>query len=174
MTAPTKNNASTPPSAQAQGERPAAEGDTTPTASSGTLEELARDQEELTRQIRRVVAQQVLDHADGDPDAATADDRERAGRLVTVARAELLGQLQEQEQERARRQLAAATRSSEDAAAGVVRSVTTIIGTILPPALLRPEEMIEAAYLLADQGLRVTRRLALTFSSTLRGLTITV
>lgn len=90
---------------------------------------------------------------------------------MRVARAELLGQLREQEQEQARRQLAAATRSSEDAAAGVVRSVTTIIGAIVPPALLRPEDLIEAAYVLADQGLRVTRRLALTFSSSVRGLT---
>ena len=75
MTAPTKNNASTAPSAQERGERPARGGDGTPTDPSGILEELARDQEELTRRIRRAVVERALDEARGD---AAAIPRRRA------------------------------------------------------------------------------------------------
>lgn len=133
-----------------------------------TLEELARAQEELTHEIRQLVARQALDLATDD------DHRARAGQLVTVARADLLEQLREQEQAQARRQLARATQSSEEAVEGVVRSVTMIVRTLVPTALMRPEDLIEAAYTVADQGLRVSRRLALSVSSGVRSLTATV
>jgi hypothetical protein len=58
----------------------------------------------------------------------------------------------------------------QDAAAGVVLSVTTIV----PVALVRPEHLIEAAYTFADQGLAVSRRIALTVSSSVRSLTAAV
>jgi hypothetical protein len=62
----------------------------------------------------------------------------------------------------------------QDAAAGVVLSVTTIVRTIVPVALVRPEHLIEAAYTFADQGLGVSPRVALTESSSVRSLTAAV
>jgi hypothetical protein len=53
----------------------------------------------------------------------------------------------------------------QDAAAGVVLSVPTIVRTLVPVALVRPEPPIEAAYIFADQGLAVSRRIAFTVSS---------
>lgn len=168
MTAATKNNTSTSSSpGPDRAEGPAAEDNNAPAGSASTLEELARAQDELTHELHLLVAGQALDEAPGDADRSY----ERAGRMVTVARSQLLGQLREQEQEQARRQLAAATQSTEDAAASVVRGVTTIIRSVLPAALLRPDDLIEAAYILADQGLRVGRRIALTISSSARELT---
>ena len=170
MTAATKSNATpsaSPDQDQDKTDRPAARGNRTQVGTPETLEDLARAQEDLTDELHRLVARQALDHVPTDGD----QHRDRAGRMVTVARAELLGQLREQEQEQARLQRAAAARSSEDAAAGVVRGVTTIVRTVLPAALLRPEDLIEAAYMLADQGLRVSRRVALTVSSSVRDLT---
>ncbi|TFV89494.1 hypothetical protein [Blastococcus sp. CT_GayMR16] len=168
MTAPTKNNASTPKPTD-DNERSTAATGSAPTRAQASLVELARSQEELTQEIRRLVARRAIDEGTDD-----GDDRERAGRTLTVARAELVQQLREQEQEEARRELVQATRSSEDAAAGVVRSVTTIVRTIVPTALVRPEDLIEAAYTLADQALRVSRRVALTVSSSVRSLTAAV
>lgn len=145
------------------GERPAlGTGESGPRT---TLEELARAQEDLTHEIRQLVAHQALDRVSDD------DHRDRAGHLVTVARADLLEQLREQEQAQARRQLARATQSSEEAVEGVVASVTMIVRTLVPTALVRPEDLIEAAYTVADQGLRVSRRLALSVSSGVRSLT---
>jgi hypothetical protein len=173
MTAPTKSNGSTnsststaTPARPANGDQPTL--GTGPSGSETTLEELARAQEELTHGIRELVARQVLD------DATDDDPRGHAGHLLTVARADLLEQLREQEQEQARRQLARATQSSEDAVVGVVRSVTMIVRTLVPTALVRPEDLIEAAYTVADQGLRVSRRLALSVNSGVRSLTAAV
>lgn len=173
MTAPAKTNAvstDTSPKAAtasrpANGEQPAL--GTGQSDARATLEELARAQEELTHEIRQLVARQTVDVATDD------DHRERAGHLVTSARADLLEQLREQEQAQARRQLARATQSSEEAVEGVVRSVTMIVRTLVPTALVRPEDLIEAAYAMADQGLRVSRRLALSVSSGVRSLTVT-
>lgn len=171
MTAPAKATAAStePTSPKAAATRPADNEQpgfgTGGQASATTLEELARAQEELTHEIRSLVARQALDRATDD------DHRDRAGQLVTVARADLLEQLREQEQVQARRQLAQATRSSEEAVEGVVRSVTMIVRTLVPAALVRPEDLIEAAYTVADQGLRVSRRFALSVSSGVRSLT---
>ena len=40
----------------------------------------------------------------------------------------------------------------------------------MPAALVRPEEVIETTFALADQGLRVTRRLALVVTQSVRSL----
>ena len=168
MTASTKTNASTPASRDRQddAERPSNGTAVESRGSEASLAQLARAHEELTHEIRQLVAGQALDQT------TEGDDRERTGRMVTVARTELLGQLREQEQEQARRQLAEATGSSEDAVAGVVRGVTTIVRGIVPAVLVRPEDVIEATYALADQGLRVSRRLALTVTSHVRSLSV--
>ncbi|MDP9429646.1 MAG: hypothetical protein M3Q47_12555 [Actinomycetota bacterium] len=96
-------------------------------------------------------------------------DDQHVHRLLTSTRADLLAELRQQEQ--ARRQLAEATRGSEEAVAGVVQGITTIVRSIVPAALVRPEDVIEATYALADHGLRVGRRLALTLTSNVRSLT---
>ena len=127
------------------------------------LADLARAQGDLTQEVRLHVARQLVeDEADG--------DEARVGKMLTDARSELQEQLSREQQERARRQLADAARNSEDAVAGVVHSVTTILRSIVPAALVRPEDLIEATYSLADQGLRVGRRLALTVSGGVREL----
>jgi|1185.fasta_scaffold24830_1 hypothetical protein len=168
MTTPTKNAASTSSSSATKdnGERPEASGTRASSPSTATLAELARNQEELTQQVRELVARQAVDR-----EPLVGDDRDSVSRMVEGARTELLEQLRDEENEQARRQLAQAVRSSEDAAAGVVRSATTIVRTVVPVALVRPEDLIEAAYALADQGLRVSRQLALTISSSVRSLT---
>lgn len=170
MTASTKTNASTPATRNRQddAEESATQAVVETRGSEASLADLARAHEELTHEIRQLVASQAAEHA------TDGDDRERAGRMVTVARADLLEQLREQEQQQARRQLAEAARSSEDAVDGVVRSVTTVVRALVPAALVRPEDLIEAAYTVADQGLRVTRRLALSMSSGVRSLTASV
>ena len=128
------------------------------------LADLARAQGELTQEVRLHVARQLVENeSDG-------GDEVRVGKMLGEARSELQEQLLREEQERARRQLADAARNSEDAVAGVVHSVTTILRSIVPAALVRPEDLIEATYSLADQGLRVGRRLALTVSGGVREL----
>ena len=42
-----------------------------------------------------------------------------------------------------------------------------MVRSMVPATLLRPEDLIETSYALADQGLRVTRRLALTVAAAL-------
>ena len=133
-------------------------------AAPAELTDLARAQEDLTQEVRLHVARQLVQtESDG-------GDEARVGKLLTDARSELQEQLLHQQQERARRQLAEAARNSEDAVAGVVHSVTTILRSVVPPALVRPEDLIEATYFLVDQGLRVGRRLALTVSGSARDL----
>ncbi|WP_222269894.1 hypothetical protein [Modestobacter marinus] len=117
------------------------------------LDDLARAQENLTQEVRQQVARQLVENgSDGGEEA-------RVAKMLAAARSELLEQLLGQQQEQARRQLAEAARQGEDVVAGVVRSVTSIVRSIVPAALVRPEDLIEATYSLADQGLRVGRRL---------------
>lgn len=71
--------------------------------------------------MRQVAARDLV--ANG---ADSADERARAGRMLTAARGELPQELLPEQQEHGRRQLADAARSGEDALAGVVRSVATI------------------------------------------------
>ena len=145
-------------------ERPEESNGSRAAAAPAELTDLARAQEDLTQEVRLHVARQLVEDESEDGDEA------RVGKMLTDARSELQEQLLHQQQERARRQLAEATRSSEDAVAGVVHSVTTILRSIVPAVLVRPEDVIEATYSLADQGLRVGRRLALTVSRSAREL----
>ncbi|MGY1720074.1 hypothetical protein ACI8AG_13620 [Blastococcus sp. SYSU DS0552] len=131
------------------------------------LDELARTREEAEDRARELLAAQVLQ------EARNGSHDERARQLVLAVRRDLLVELREQEQEQARRQLAAAADSSEDAVVGLVQGVTTIVRSFVPAVLVRPEEVIETTYALADQGLRVTRRLALTLTESVRGLVTT-
>jgi hypothetical protein len=55
---------------------------------------------------------------------------------------------------------------------GLVEGITTIVRSLLPAALVRPEDVIEATFTLADQGLRVGRELALTVTTSARGLSL--
>lgn len=133
----------------------------------GEIQELARTQDDVALRARRLVAGELT----AAPVNGHAEDR-KVERLRESARADLLAELREQEQEQARRQLANAARSGEDAVVGVVQGITTIVRSIVPPVLMRPEDVIEATFALADQGLRVGRRLALTVASSARSLTL--
>lgn len=137
-------------------------------ASAGSLDrldELARERDDLARQVREVAARELV------VDGSDVDERTRTGRMLTTARAELLQELLREEQEQARRQLADAARSGEDAVAGVVRSVATIVRSVVPAALVRPEDLIEATFALADQGIRLGRSFVLTVTASARELT---
>ncbi|WP_164699687.1 hypothetical protein [Modestobacter sp. KNN46-3] len=151
---------------------PEAEERVAPGASTGSdveLRELARTQEDVAQRARRLVAGELV--ASG-PDGT--EERQQVERVLEQARAGLLAELRDQEQERARRQLQEAAASGEDAVAGVVQSITTIVRGIVPAALVRPEDVIEATFALADQGLRISRRLALTTTSSVRSLSTSV
>jgi hypothetical protein len=133
-----------------------------PVAPSGSeIRELARTQDDVAQRARRLVAGELVRY-----ERTGHDEQQRVDQLLDSVRADLLADLRGQEQERARHELAAATRSSEGAVAGVVRGVTTIV----PAALVRPEDLIEATFVLADQGLGVGRRLALTMATNVRSL----
>ncbi len=131
------------------------------TESGDQLDELARTQEDIAHQARQLVARQLT------RSEPNGHDDERGDRVLLAAQQDLLTELRNQEQERAQRQLAEATRSGEDAVAGMVQGITTIVRSIVPAALVRPQDVIEATYALADQGLRVGRRLALTVTSSM-------
>ncbi|MCA0144446.1 hypothetical protein [Blastococcus sp. LR1] len=128
------------------------------------LEELARTRDEAEDRARELLAAQVLQ------ESRNGSHDERARQLVLAVRRDLLVELREQEQEQARRQLSAAADSSEDAVAGLVQGVATIVRSLVPAVLVRPEEVIETTYALADQSLRVTRRFALVVTQSMRGL----
>ena len=131
----------------------------------GEVGELARTQDDVAQRARRLVAGELATSGlNGD------DEHGRVDRLLEQARASMLAELRDQEQDRARRQLHEAARSGEDAVAGVVQSISTVVRSIVPAALVRPEDVIEATFALADQGLRVGRRLALTLSGSVRSL----
>jgi hypothetical protein len=141
--------------------------DADPTPAAGgadEMEELARTRDEAEDRARELLAAQVLQ------ESRNGSHDERARQLVLAVRRDLLAELREQEQEQARRQLASAADSSEDAVAGLVQGVTTIVRSLVPAVLVRPEEVIETTYALADQSLRVTRRLALVLTQSMRSL----
>ena len=131
------------------------------------LEELSRTRDEAEDRARELLAAEVLQST------RNGSHDERARQLVLAVRRDLLADLREQEQQQARRQLAAAADSSEDAVAGIVQGVTTIVRSLVPAVLVRPEEAIETTFALADQGLRVARRLALVVTGSVRSLVTT-
>jgi hypothetical protein len=137
------------------------------TGPGAALEELSRTRDEAEDRARELLAAEVLQSS------RNGSHDERARQLVLAVRRDLLVELREQEQAQARRQLAAAADSSEDAVAGVVQGVTTIVRSLVPAVLVRPEEVIETTFALADQGLRVARRLALVVTENMRGLVTT-
>jgi hypothetical protein len=131
------------------------------------LEELSRTRDEAEDRARELLAAEVLQST------RNGSHDERARQLVLAVRRDLLVDLRQQEQDQARRQLAAAADSSEDAVAGIVQGVTTIVRSLVPAVLVRPEEAIETTFALADQGLRVARRLALVVTQSVRSLATT-
>ena len=130
----------------------------------GQLDDLVRAQKELQQEARQLAARELMERQ------SNGDEETRADWMLGTARSELLQQLIAEQQEQARQQLTVAARSSEDAAIGFVRSVSNIVRSLVPPALLRPEDLIEATFTLTDQGLRVGRQLALTLSANARDL----
>ena len=162
MTTPSATN---PKSTDTAAAKRTAGADPTPaTGGPDEMEELARTRDEAEDRARELLAAQVLQ------ESRNGSHDERARQLVLAVRRDLLVELREQEQEQARRQLASAADSSEDAVAGLVQGVTTIVRSLVPAVLVRPEEVIETTYALADQSLRVTRRLALVLTQSMRSL----
>ena len=166
MTAP-KPASPTKPTDAVRTEDDAPRPDTEQNGPGAELQELSRTRDEAEDRARELLAAEVLQSTRNGP------HDERARQLVLAVRRDLLVELREQEQAQARRQLAAAADSSEDAVAGVVQGVTTIVRSLVPAALVRPEEVIETTFALADQGLRVARRLALVVTENLRSLVTT-
>ena len=129
------------------------------------LQSLARTHADTQTRAQELVAGHVLQES---RNGRTDDERSRG--LVLRARQDLLAELRAQEQEEARRDLVTAADRSEDAVAGVVQGVTTIVRSLVPAVLVRPEEAIETAFALADQGLRVARRLGLAVTGGVRSI----
>ena len=168
MTTPSPTSPTTPPNARKRtGDAPEPEAQPADTAPGAELEELARTRDEAEDRARELLAAQVLQ------EARNGSHDERARQLVLAVRRDLLADLRDQEQRQARRQLAAAADSSEDAVTGLVQGVTTIVRSVVPGFLFRPEEVIETTFALADQGLRVARRVALAVAENARGLVTT-
>jgi hypothetical protein len=170
MTTPSPKSPTTPTPA-ATGRKRAEDGaNPTEVLTTGTgeeLGELARTRDEAEDRARELLAAEVLQAA------RNGSHDERARQLVLAVRRDLLVELRAQEQEQARRQLAAAADSSEAAVAGVVEGVTTIVRSLVPTVVVRPEAVIDTAHALADQGLRVARRLALVITGSVRKLVTT-
>ena len=170
MTAPSPKSP-TAPVTTATGPKPADENAPDPQARAAgagvELEELSRTRDEAEDRARELLAAEALQSA------RNGSHDERARQLVLAVRRDLLTELRSQEQEQARRQLAAAADSSEDAVAGIVQGATTILRSFIPAVIVRPEEVIETAYALADQSLRVVRRLALDVTGSVRSLVTT-
>ncbi|SNR65964.1 hypothetical protein [Blastococcus mobilis] len=170
MTAPANTSKPVSQATNAKGRRDGESGggqDERSEAGAEGFAELAETREAADEDARRLAASDVLAEArDGGP---VGD--ERVQELRRSARVELLTELRRQEQQQAREQLAWATRRGEDAVTGMVEGVAVVVRNVVPAALLRPEEVIETTYALADQGLRLTRRLALTVVSSIRSLT---
>jgi hypothetical protein len=155
-------------SGSAEAPRPA-EADRQPAVSDGDVADLARTQQDVAQRARQLVAADLVTS-----ESNGGGDEQRGEMLLTAAREDLLAELRAQEQEQARKQLVQASRSSEDAAAGLVQGITTIVRSIVPAALVRPEDVIEATFALADQGLRVGRRLALSVADSVKSVSTAV
>ena len=166
MTTP-KSKSPTAPTDAVRPDEDAPRTDARETGTGAELEELSRTRDEAEDRARELLAAEVLQST------RNGSHDERARQLVLAVRRDLLAELREQEQAQARRQLAAAADSSEDAVAGVVQGVTTIVRSLVPTALVRPHEAIETSFALADQGLRVARRLALVVTENVRSLVTT-
>jgi hypothetical protein len=170
MTTPTSKASTTPANAASGRKRTEDDGpgpDAVPAGSGVEFEELSRTRDEAEDRARELLAAEVLQST------RNGSQDERARQLVLAVRRDLLADLRSQEQEQARRQLAAAADSSEDAVVGIVQGVTTIVRSLVPAVLVRPQEVIETTYALADQSLRVVRRLALAVTDNVRGLVTT-
>ena len=167
MTTPTPKSSTAPASSPSRRERTddAPREDTEHAAGTRVeMEELVRTRDEAEDRARELLAAQVLQ------ESRNGSHDERARQLVLAVRRDLLVELREQEQQQARRQLAEAADSSEDAVTGLAQGVTTIVRSFVPAVLVRPEEVIETTYALADQGLRVARRVALVVTGNVRSL----
>ena len=166
MTTPKSTSTTTPKDAPHTDEQ-ALRTESDATGAGPELEELSRTRDEAEDRARELLAAEVLQST------RNGSHDERARQLVLAVRRDLLLELRAQEQDQARRQLAAAADSSEDAVAGLVQGVTTIVRSLVPAVLVRPEEAIETTFALADQGLRVARRLALVVTQSMRSLVTT-
>jgi hypothetical protein len=174
MTTPSPKSSTAP--ATATTGRKGAEDDATrpeavPAGRGAELEELARTRDDAEGRARELLATEILHAARNENGNGAGDERVR--QLVLAVRRDLLAELRTQEQEQARRQLVAAADSSEDAVVGIVQGVTTIVRSLVPAVVVRPDEVIETTYALADQSLRVVRRLALTITGSVRSLVTT-
>ena len=87
-----------------------------------------------------------------------------------IARQRLMTQLHDLDQQRAREQLAAASHSGEEAAAGALQGAVILLRSALPAVATRPEEVIDTAFGLAEHGIQVMRRVALEVVSAAREL----
>ncbi len=126
--------------------------------------ELASAQRQAQELVLEQAVQRLRDELREPPNGAGGQQ------LLLTARQRLAAQLHDLDQERARAQLVAAGRSGEEAAACTVHGVVKLLRGALPAAVTRPEEVIDTAFGLADQGLQISRRVALEVVSAAREL----
>ena len=126
--------------------------------------ELASAQRQAQELVLEQAVQRLRDELRDRPNGAGGQQ------LLLTARQRLVTQLHDLDQQRARAQLVAAGRSGEEAVACTVQGVVRLLRGALPAAVTRPEEVIDTAFGLADQGLQVSRRIALEVVSAAREL----
>jgi hypothetical protein len=126
--------------------------------------ELASAQRQAQELVLEQAVQRLRDELRQPPNGAGGQQ------LLLTARQRLVDQLHDLEQERARAQLAVASRGGEEAAACAVHGVVRLLRGALPAAVTRPDEVIDTAFGLAEQGLQVSRRIALEVVSAAREL----
>ncbi len=126
--------------------------------------ELASAQRQAQELVLEQAVQLLRDELSEPPNGAGGQQ------LLLTARQRLMAQLQDLDQERSRAQLVAASRGGEEAAACAVHAVVRLLRGALPAAVTRPDEVIDTAFDLAEQGLQVSRRVALEVISAAREL----
>lgn len=82
------------------------------------------------------------------------------GSMVDAARTQLLGQIERAQQDQARRRMQLAAAQGEEAVSSAVQGAVTLVRSVVPTVLLRPDETIDMTFDLANQGLLLLRRLS--------------
>ena len=106
--------------------------------------------EVLLEEAKQQITEQVRERT-------TAAD---GGSMIDAARTQLLGELERAQQRQARRRMQLAASQGEEAVSSAVQGAATLVRSVVPSVLLRPDETIDMGFDLADQGLLLLRRLS--------------
>ena len=106
--------------------------------------------EVLLEEAKQQITEQVRERT------AVAD----GGSMVDAARNQLLGELERAQQRQARRRMQIAASQGEEVVSSAVQGAATLVRSVVPSVLLRPDETIDMTFDVADHGLLLLRRLS--------------